>query len=298
MSQSDDKHLLEIAVRLFLQLEDAPDNAEFIAERDAFLAKGQAERDAYQKAVAGWKATGIKPRKNILGIAVLVAALGAGALYVAEPLRIAWMADISTRFETAQDNLKSGDVVFLDAATAITDATDPDAEVRSVTLLQGGAFFDVTQDERLFRVNLGEITVEVIGTAFETSLLDDRTSVDVAEGIVRVIGPTQSWQLEAGERLEWSQSTGGRVTDITPTLVATWRQDQLVAENMRVSDIASILDRRIAGDVMIIGSDLANKTVSGNFDLSDPIGALQVLAATQNARLVPGRPFVTLLVAR
>ena len=298
MKTPTEKQILEEAVRLFLQLEASPDNQAFLAERESFLARGEKERAAYRKAIAGWQATGIKPRSKKPIIAILAAVLGAAAFYSAEPLRIALLADISTGRQTSQGSLNSGDLVFLDAGSALVDNTEPGGQIRATQVLKGAAFFDVTRQDRPFRVTLGEITVEAIGTAFETSFQGDNLSVAVAEGIVRVTGPTQSWQLDAGDRFLWSDGAGAMLPEVEPSAVATWRQDQLVVQNIPVRQVADILDRRIAGDVVLLGSGFDGKTISGNFDLTDPIAALKVLAATQNATIVPGRPVVTLLLAR
>ena len=298
MSGPKDKQVLEEAVRLFLQLEASPNDQTLQEERDAFLARGDAERTAYKKAIAGWQATGIKPKSKKLSIFILMAVLGSAALYGAEPLHIALMADISTGLEPAEDSLSSGDFVFLDAGSAIVDNTAFEEQVRSVTVLKGAAFFDVAASERPFRVTLGEIKAEAIGTAFETSFQGDSLSVDVEEGIVRVTSQTQTWQLEAGDRFLWSDGAGALLPEVAASDVASWRQDQLIVQDMPVAQVADILDRRIRGDVLLIGNTFADRTVSGSFDLSDPVGALNVLAATQNARLVAGRPLVTLVIAR
>lgn len=298
MDNPEHKQILEDAVRLFLKLEANPDDDALQAELDTFLARGDAERTAYKKTVAGWKATGVKPPNTKLGLVAAVVAIGLGALYGADPLRTALLADLSTGLETSQNTLKSGDIVFLDAGSAVVDETNPEKEDRSVTVLHGAAYFDVAQDGRRFHVTLGDVTVEAIGTAFETAFVDDAISIEVSEGIVRATSPDQTWHLNAGDTLLWSKERGAQVSEIETDLVAAWRGDQLIVQNMAIEQVVDILDRRIRGDVVLVGRSFANKTVSGSFDLSDPLGALNVLAATQNARIVPGRPFATLLIPR
>lgn len=298
MDDPDNKRILEEAVRLFLQLEASPNDTSIQAEKDAFLARGDAEKAAYEKAVVGWKATGIKPRNNTTGIVILAMGIVFATLFVAEPVRIALIADQSTGLEPSQSKLKSGDVAYLDAGSAIVDDTEPEHDVRTVEVLKGAAFFEVAKDDRPFRVMLEDIQIDVVGTAFETAIVHDMLTVDVAEGIVSVANGAETWQLEAGDRLVWSKDDPVLVTDIAATSVANWRQDQLAVENMLVTQVVDILDRRIPGDVMIVGDGFANKTISGNFDLSDPIGALNILAATQNARIVSARPLGTLLIPR
>jgi transmembrane sensor len=70
----------------------------------------------------------------------------------------------------------------------------------SVRLLSGHARVDVVpRKERAFRVQCGEVTVEVLGTAFEVLREGARTRVSVLRGRVAVHEPGGSSQLSAGE---------------------------------------------------------------------------------------------------
>jgi transmembrane sensor len=70
----------------------------------------------------------------------------------------------------------------------------------SVRLLSGHARVDVVpRKERAFRVQCGDVTVEVLGTAFEVLREGARTRVSVLRGRVAVHAPGGSSQLSAGE---------------------------------------------------------------------------------------------------
>ena len=70
----------------------------------------------------------------------------------------------------------------------------------SVRLLRGSTRVDVVpRKERAFRVQSGEVTVEVLGTAFEVLRAGVRTRVSVLRGRVAVHAPGGSTQLSAGE---------------------------------------------------------------------------------------------------
>jgi len=70
----------------------------------------------------------------------------------------------------------------------------------SVRLLSGSARVDVVpRKERAFRVQCGDVTVEVLGTAFEVLREGARTRVSVLRGRVAVHAPGGSTQLSAGE---------------------------------------------------------------------------------------------------
>jgi ferric-dicitrate binding protein FerR (iron transport regulator) len=57
-------------------------------------------------------------------------------------------------------------------------------------------------DRTDWRFFAGPFEVRVVGTKFDMSWREDRLSVGMREGTVRIIGPEREWTLRAGERLE------------------------------------------------------------------------------------------------
>jgi transmembrane sensor len=72
-----------------------------------------------------------------------------------------------------------------------------------VLLKRGGAHFEVTpHPERSFRVEAGEVRVEVIGTAFDVDWSESRVRVHVDHGRVRVRSGSQEQFLGAGQSVD------------------------------------------------------------------------------------------------
>jgi transmembrane sensor len=96
--------------------------------------------------------------------------------------------------------LADGSEVWLrDAATRLT-VDEGSAQRVDVALLAGEARFDVVhRAERVFHVNSGDVTVEVLGTAFELERQAARTRVAVLRGRVAVLWPSGRTELSAGE---------------------------------------------------------------------------------------------------
>lgn len=282
---------LEEAAEIFLRLRDDPQNPELRARKSEFLARGETEREAYQKVLKSWQVTGVKKPSNPLkGIAI--AAVLLGSIYLTyDPLRIRLTADARTGSETGQTILASGDRVELDAGTALVDLTD--GEGRGADILAGAAFFDVTPDEKPFVVTLGELEVRVLGTAFEVAELRDTTMVTVREGTVAVKQGGETWTLQAGDRLTWNAAKGGVLEQIAQADIAPWRQDRLSTNGMRFDEVVSIIDRRLPGRIVILDPDVADTRIVGTFDLTDPLAALRTLAAIRNVRVVAAPPMVT-----
>lgn len=287
MPNADDAQLIREATSIFLRLRDAPDDPELIREKDDFLDRGPAERLAYTKMLSVWKATDTerRSRQTRAPLFLVAAVVLLGGYWSAGSVRIWALADLSTRFETDMTQLASGDMVTMDAASAIVDDTDTHKELRQVALLQGAAFFDVQKDGRPFSVTLGEIEVNVVGTSFEVNRFNDGAAVSVSKGAVRVSISDQSWDLVPSDQLLWSPETGVSVVQTDASEVAQWRDDLLVADGLSLGRIVDILDRRVSGDIVVTSAVLSNTPIVGTFDLSDPEAALRSLAQLEGARL-------------
>ncbi|MEO0427282.1 MAG: FecR domain-containing protein [Pseudomonadota bacterium] len=292
MGQNEDE-VLERAVQLFLRLRDRPDDHAILAERDAFLARGPAERAAYEKAQNAWRATSHPRRGGPLKLILLIAAAGAGAMLLAEPIRIATLADLSTSREPQGARLASGDAVTLDAGSALVDESgDGD---RDVQLLRGAAYFDVAPDGRPFLVSVDDVEIEVLGTAFEVAVIEDEVAVTVGEGEVEVRTDGASRQLEAGDRLTRTDDGALSVTEVDLDDVATWRRGQFIVDGMTVAQVAAVIDRRLPGQIVILDSAFAEARVAGIFDLENPLNALRTLAAIHGATVYAAPPLMTVM---
>ncbi|MEO0959000.1 MAG: FecR domain-containing protein [Pseudomonadota bacterium] len=293
MGQNEDE-VLERAVQLFLRLRDRPDDHAILAERDAFLARGPAERAAYEKAQNAWRATSHPRRGGPLKLILLIAAAGAGAMLLAEPIRIATLADLSTNREPEGARLASGDAVTLDAGSALVDESgDGD---RDVQLLRGAAYFEAAPDGRPFLVSVDDVEIEVLGTAFEVAVIEDEVAVTVGEGEVEVRTDGASRQLEAGDRLTRTDHGALSVTEVDLDDVATWRRGQLIVDGMTVAQVAAVIDRRLPGQIVILDSPLAEARVAGTFDLENPLNALRTLAAIHGATVYAAPPLMTVMI--
>lgn len=279
MSEDHRESLMREAADIFLQLRDDPRNPELQARRDAFCARGQAENDAYHELVKTWKASGVMQAPKRLRSIILFLCGFLGASYFAyEPIRISILADLATTSIPIQATLASGDVVLLDADSALID--DTTGKERDVALLEGAAFFDVEVDEVPFNVVIGEVTVSVVGTSFEAAFLDDTVIVSVFEGRVNVSSDNEMWELSAGDHFSWKENRTANVEQRSTTDIATWRGDRLIVDGMTLGQAAAIIERRLAGPVVFTNQRLRRTRVTGTLDLSDPLLALRLLAET------------------
>lgn len=285
------------AATIVRRLQDDPDDAAAQQDLTRFLARGEAERSTYARMTRALAAArqGMR-RKRAPKAAALFGALlvVAAAAFGFEPLRLHALADSVTGRQPQPLLLASGDAASLDAGTALADASD--GAERRVTLLAGAAYFDVGQDGRRFVVEAGGLSVDALGTGFEVAWLGDGVLVAVAEGRVAVQAGGQVWQLMPGDRLHWSGDAAPVIDAVAVTAIAAWRDDRLQADGMTLGQVASVIDRRVAGPILVYDSALAGTEVSGGLDLSRPLDALRTLAASADASVTSVSPLVTIVL--
>lgn len=117
--------------------------------------------------------------------------------------------------------LADGSTVHLhDPSARVVVRRVTDREV-GLDLESGGARFEVTPDpSRRFRLRAGAVTVEVLGTIFDVTHIDDVVEVSVTRGRVAVRWPGGGHELSAGERIrigdEPAPSAASASAQITP----------------------------------------------------------------------------------
>jgi len=193
--------------------------------------------------------------------------------------------------------LEDGTRIELSAETSIDVAFSPGRRV--VTLLKGEAFFEVTPDaERPFEVKAADLSIKVVGTAFNVRLSPTIARVAVSEGVVetRYDGQTEPTTLKKGDLVEVSRGRGSiRRSTIALEDVAPWRGHQLVVHGAPVREVVADLRRYSGAWIIIDDSSLASQQVSGVYDLRDPERALRLLVGPFGGTVQEITPFVRVI---
>lgn len=226
--------------------------------------------------------------KSIVGCILALATAGALFVMLDGPMRLTADA-MSGTGDMPVITLADGTSVQLNASSAIAhDFTD---EGRAVRLLRGQAFFEVAPDAgRPFTVEAGDVRVTALGTAFDVRLGDTETDVTVTQHAVLVEladGKDTSLRVTEGEQAAYDHaSRASTVKDKDSMLAAAWRRGQLVVDNAPLSYVVEEMRRHFAGQIVIAGSGLAGRRVSGTMAVTDTDAALafleQALGVTTN----------------
>ncbi|MGY4495230.1 FecR family protein [Pseudomonas sp. TE3610] len=281
-------------------------------ELQRWLAQDAANADAYRDARRLWHLTGpaaaqlaheedaalqallrraqaARPRRRLLPVAMAATVVLAGVLALAwQPER--WLDDLQADYHTAPGQLRNltladGSEVQLDGDSAI-DVT-LDAQGRNVRLRRGAAYFHVSHNGQPFVVHADDGEVRVLGTHFEVRRQANGSQVTVEEGkvAVKAAQDTTPVLLTAGQRVDYDPLHAGALQAVNPQQAFSWRQGQLSFRRQPLADALAVVQRYYPGRIVLLGSGLGKRQVSGDFASNDPQAVLDafqgVLGYTQ-----------------
>lgn len=239
-----------------------------------------------------------KRRRWGVRLAALAAAACVAAFFVPQAL-LNLQADVVTGTgEVRRLALPDGSTAVLAPESAI--AVSYDEKARVIELLAGEVFFEVAPNPRRpFHVSSRGIRASVLGTAFSVAREGGGTRVALAEGSLLVGDEGKSTGL--AERLEPGQvlriSSAGDVVRSSrpPSQIAAWRKGRLIAQDESIRSVVERLERYYAGRIFITDDALTQRSVTGVFDVEDPLAALRGIARAHNVKLREVTPWIIVI---
>lgn len=306
----------QTASEWLVALQDSPDNPQMRSDFATWLAADDANLRDWREVSRTYELlgelgalrsapipSGLLRRQPAISRRLAIGLVGTGlAAAVALMLATSYIFTHDADFVTAKAEVKGitladGSRVDLGPESAL--ALDFSEERRIVRLMSGEAFFQVASDAaRPFRVVTKSLEARVVGTAFEVQLVEDTTTVAVQEGVVdvspagRVTAPER---LAAGGRLHLTDDGRVERDQLPPDQVATWRKGRLVVKDRPLSEVVSLLRRYHSGIIAISSGDLGAETLTGAYNLDDPVAALRAMAGSHDAKLREFTPWVLVL---
>ncbi len=260
-----------------------------------WLAESDEHKVAYWRLKHGWRemdrmaslgplpaAESTLPRARWKPLAVaasLLLTIGFGPAlfqpYVAEPpvRRASFETEVGARKLVS---LSDGSRIELNTRSRIRAVVSP--RQREVWLDQGEAYFEIAhQSDRPFLVHAGNRTITVLGTKFSVRRDNDKVTVSVVEGKVRVSGSDPDAQGPT------AIITGGDIAVASgdSTLLArklekrvdndlSWRDDLLRFDETRLIDIVREFNRYNRQQIILTDSALDNMRIGGGFPTRKP----------------------------
>ncbi|WP_168220430.1 FecR family protein [Azospirillum thermophilum] len=296
--------LAEEAARRLVRLHsDAVTDAER-RDTEAWLAARPENRKAFDSLRAVWSALDLLPGSGAAAAAVplpghrfpgrrlsgrlappalLAAGLALAALFGPATLDRLRSDHSTVAGERRTVTLADGSQVQLNTDSAI--AVDFSGRNRRVTLRRGEAFFTVTPDRsRPFEVVAMGAVTRVVGTRFAVRRMDEVTRVAVEEGTVEVrcpagiATPEDGLRLTAGEAARYrSDACPTREAGVNVARATAWRDGRVVFDDRSLREVVDELNRYRPGPILLLAPDLAQRRVTGVFDIGDPDRALSAI---------------------
>jgi transmembrane sensor len=288
-----------------IALQEDPDDPDVRRGFEAWRTASPLHAELWRQVAGTYAALGALPRKAagrprrrmVAGLAGLAAA-AALALVALPGLILDLQADIATgTAEMRNVRLADGSMLRLGPESTVSVAM---GEERRVRLIRGRAFFEVNPDpERPFRVEAGQVRVTVVGTAFEVRHDEHGADVTVREGRVLVepeSGMAASERLEAGGWVHVDRA-GVRRGSLPPEQVAAWMEGRIIANDRPLGVILDELRPYISSRIVLADQTLATRPLTGVYNLADPNGALEAIAAGLGVSVRHLSPWILLVSA-
>lgn len=138
---------------------------------------------------------------------------------------------------------------------------------REVTL-KGEAFFNIIHDHnKPFVVRTGNISTNVLGTAFNVNARNKNVVVTVERGLVQVADETQTLSLvRPDERLTVNTLTSNfEKTEVKATEEIAWKSKSIVFDDIPLREAADILQAHFGGHINIENPNIENCRINAWF---------------------------------
>jgi transmembrane sensor len=240
-------------------------------------------------------------RRRWWGGAVGLAAAAAVAMMLLDrpAPRVAAVRHENTAAVSRSIDLQDGSTVVLAAASSVDVLYD--AEARSLELARGEAHFAVAHETvRPFRVVVGPLRVQALGTAFTIRRADATVDVVVTEGRVAVahvsttVGgdlATVPLSLSAGERvvIDIAALVADGASDVVSPLPVLergrWEAPRLVFSQTTLAEAVDHFNRHSRLQVEIGDASLRDRRLGGNFRADNAEAFIDLLVASGEARV-------------
>lgn len=238
--------------------------------------------------------------RRILQYAAVAAVLIGMSIWIIKPVENKeTIAEVATTNKVIERFLPDSSVVHLNKSSHIVYSSAGCNSTREVTLT-GNAFFEVKPNkQRPFKITVGNVVVEVLGTSFDVSqdTTSKTVSVSVLTGLVKVSCPSQNIEtlLHPQQRCKISCNSGLSIDSVAPSdNYLSWMTNELRFSNARLQDVVHDLNRYFNCKIILATSDLANQRFSSTLRGNTLDESLKLLTLTLNLEIEYTNDFILL----
>ncbi|MBC8034761.1 MAG: FecR domain-containing protein [Chitinophagaceae bacterium] len=223
-------------------------------------------------------------RKNWIRVAaILLLVAGVGSYLFFNRLGI---TTASSGDAVATHTLPDGSQVVLNKNASISWPRSFGTKSRTV-VLTGEAFFKVVPDaQKPFIIEVGEVSVEVVGTSFNIKNTDVQTEIIVETGIVNVSSAKSSVQLKQNEKAVVLKNKGiPEKIPVKNQLYNYYRTNLFVCNETPLPELVAILNDAYKAKITIGSRRAAELRLTTTFENKSLEQMLEVIRETLNIRI-------------
>ncbi|WP_163322775.1 FecR family protein [Draconibacterium mangrovi] len=174
--------------------------------------------------------------------------------------------------------LPDGSLVYLNSGSELRFNNDFHQDYREVEI-EGEAYFQVEKNKEIpFRVEAGDITVEVLGTEFNLKAYPEENTISttLVEGSVQIKSASQQAIMKPNQKIvfdkESNKMTLHNLKDVDPE--TEWKEGRLVFRNESLGDLELKLERWFDVDIVFSDNEVKARRFTGILERESILEAL------------------------
>jgi ferric-dicitrate binding protein FerR (iron transport regulator) len=191
---------------------------------------------------------------------------------------------IATNYaEFKELKLPDGSTVLLNANSSVSFPTYWANNQTREVWLKGEAFFKVEKKERTkqkFQVQTDDVTVEVLGTAFNVNTRQEKTAVFLEEGKVKLNYGENTKLMQPGELVSYSANTHKVVSNaqkVNTKILTSWTSGVVRFEKLALKEVLQEMEAIYGIDIQVKNTAHLERAITTGFPIEDLNIALKLL---------------------
>ncbi|OHX68294.1 FecR family protein [Flammeovirga pacifica] len=184
------------------------------------------------------------------------------------------------------DTLNDGSIITLNQQSALA-VQSFEGNSREMTL-DGEAYFEVSHNENqpfIVHTKYGDVTV--LGTKFNVNTLNNKVTVTVTEGLVKLTAPNKEYVLlPKGKKGIYEPNTASpSEQEVNVINEMFWKDQQLEFKDAPFQEVISTIENAYQVNIEVNNENLYQKNITSSFDHDSIESIFQVLEVTLNLRV-------------
>jgi len=232
--------------------------------------------------------------KTVLRWVAVIAVVFTAGLFAYQNL-VTNKMEVTSNATALTQQLPDGSTVILNKQSSVSFVGGFFNKTRQVKL-KGEAFFKVSANKaKPFIIDVNQVRITVVGTAFNVKSNNNKTVVIVESGIVKVNNQEDSVRLTAGEKVEVVQNQSKLLKgENQGKLYNYYYSGELVCDGTPLNELVPVLNEKFKANIVIANPAIQTLPISTTFKNEKLSEILEVVAQTLKIKIEYGQGIIKL----